>query len=670
MSKIWLDFVSYPVTTAVYFERALRKEHEVTTIGPMLPAELIEAWNLQNMKLPVTPQDIPAGFDVDILDLYNRTEQSKLPDYFIWIESVPTNFPKNIDALPIPTACYLIDTHLHLLEHIEWAKNFDHVFIAQREYISDFKKMGITNVHWLPLGCDLEIHNKFSDIKKYDLGFVGSFYGNKRRQDLLNHLKTKFSVHIERAFWKEMSTVFSESKIVFNNAVRNDLNMRVFEVMCSGSFLLTDLAKNSAQNELFVENEDIAVYDDYTISNTVEFYLENDELREAIAKRGQEIIRSAHKYEDRTTELLKVLSGERLETSTAEELRAKSLLNISVTNEKINKLKRSFVIPVIDYSPASEYNIKTLLNDLEKIGGEIIIVFNSEEVANQMKDDPRIDQYAIMKNNVGVSRAWNIGLNISRTPITFVINSDVHIEKATVTALENAVISQTDAAMVGPQGSFFNFEYADDFEYFDKGSFNGIQVVDAVSGFLFAVKTIYFTDGTLKFENRFTPCFFEEWDIGLQIKKAKLKSYIVPTTAYDHHWSGSINSMNKIKFYDEEKTAEEIHIKNKKIFLKKWRRIAKNDALLLVSNWVNVVLLKSKPLIENKLYNEAIKLYDTILKYYPKLVAPYINLGIANINLGKNKKAEEMFRMALELDPENKVALEYLGKVSQVSTLG
>jgi hypothetical protein len=34
--KIWLSYVSYPVTTAVYFERALRKDYDVTTCGPMI----------------------------------------------------------------------------------------------------------------------------------------------------------------------------------------------------------------------------------------------------------------------------------------------------------------------------------------------------------------------------------------------------------------------------------------------------------------------------------------------------------------------------------------------------------------------------------------------------------------------------------------------------------
>ena len=41
---------------------------------------------------------------------------------------------------------------------------------------------------------------------------------------------------------------------------------------------------------------------------------------------------------------------------------------------------RSFVIPVLDFSPHSSYNIKTLLDDLQQVSGEVICIFNSAEV--------------------------------------------------------------------------------------------------------------------------------------------------------------------------------------------------------------------------------------------------------------------------------------------------
>ena len=191
-----------------------------------------------------------------------------------------------------------------------------------------------------------------------------------------------------------------------------------------------------------------------------------------------------------------------------------------------NNQQRSFVIPVLDYSPASNLNINVLLEDLTSIEGEVIVIFNNVEIAEELKNHPRIDFYSIMSKNIGVSRAWNVGLNISQTPVTFICNSDLHITKQSVEKLEFG-LNIEDAAMVGPQGSRFSFEEMRDLVYFGKGMCDRPIVVDAVSGFYFAVKTNYFKEGLLKFENSFTPCYFEEWDIGLQIKKMGLNQHFV-----------------------------------------------------------------------------------------------------------------------------------------------
>ena len=108
-------------------------------------------------------------------------------------------------------------------------------------------------------------------------------------------------------------------------------------------------------------------------------------------------------------------------------------------------------------SPASPYNIIKLLENLEDITGDVIVVFNSIEIAEKLKNHPRINYYAAMKKNVGVSRAWNIGLNISQTPVTFILNSDLDISEKTVETLEEHLSTLPQAAIVGPQGSFLNF---------------------------------------------------------------------------------------------------------------------------------------------------------------------------------------------------------------------
>lgn len=580
--KIWLSYVAYPVTTAVYFERALRKICRTTTIGPPLPVELIDRWQLQNMKLPLGEQDISTDFTPDMEHVLRTTDPGLHPDLYLWIESVGGHYPRNLDRLNCPKVCYLIDSHLNLEMHLAWAQQFDRVFIAQREYLPEFRQKGC-QVHWLPLACDPEIHKKWGTGKKSAIGFVGGVREGSRRQRLLSALGAHVPIRYERCFWDEMARLFSESKIVFNEAIRNDLNMRVFEVMSTGSLLLTDLARNSGQDALFKDGEDCALYRDHQVADVARFYLENGALREQIAARGQRLVHNAHTYRHRVEDLLTVALGGKPDTFSAEELRERSLAGAPPVDAGIHHsicisaAKRSFVIPVLDMSPASEYNVGTLLHDLEGVDGDVIVVFNGREVAEQLKGHPRIDRYAVMKQNIGVARAWNLGLEIAVTPTVFIMNADLHVERTAIESVEQVLDSLPGAACVGPQGSFFNFALTRDYIYFDKGSFKQAQEVDAVSGFFFAVKQEHFNSKQIRFENGFTPCYFEEWDLGLQIKRAGLKSYIVPTTAYDHHWSGTIRALREISFYERAETAGEILLRNRLLFLNKWRGIAARE---------------------------------------------------------------------------------------------
>ena len=616
---VWLAYVAYPVTTAVYFERALRQLCRTTTIGPPLPHELIEKWQLQNMNLPLKEQDISTAGNPDMAKIIAETEPANLPDLYLWVESVAGYYPLNLEALPCPKACYLIDSHLNLPMHLEWAKQFDMVFIAQREYLDDFRKHGM-KVFWLPLGCDPEVHRHFEVPKVHPVGFVGGVLPGSRREALLTSLASKIPVHYERCFWDDMARLFSQSRIVFNEAVRNDLNMRVFEVMSTGTLLLTDMAKYSGQDELFRDGEDYAVYRDTIVCDVARFYLDNEELREQIAARGRRLVHNAHTYVHRMDDLLAVALGGKADTFSAEELRERSLAGVPAIDSEIpericiSSSRRSFVIPVLDMSPASEYNILTLLKDLEEIEGDVIVIFNGQEVAEHLKDHPRITRYAIMKQNIGVARAWNLGLEIAVTPVAFILNADLHVERAAIDALEEALYTLPDAACVGPQGSFVEYALARDYIYFDKGTFSEPLEVDAVSGFFFAVKLQHFNEKTMRFENGFTPCYFEEWDLGLQIKRAGLKSYIVPTAAYDHHWSGSIRALREIRFYEMAETAGEIMLRNRWLFLTKWHGITshENNRHLLQSGFVAYATNHAHRLAAKGRFDDARKWLDYV----------------------------------------------------------
>lgn len=301
--NILMSYTSNPQTTAAYMEKGLRKKHEVITYGPVIGDDTLNAWNMEKIKERVKEHDIPYSTS-DMGEVVRNLPQGWSPDLFLWVESGVWFQLDGIKSLSCPTACYLIDTHLHTDRHIEIAKEFDYVFIAQQEYIPRFKKAGIERVFWLPLACDPEIHGKKTKEKLYDIGFVGSLT-DPRRIDLLDRLKQSFNVYYERCFLEQMAEVFSQSKIVFNNAIDNDLNMRVFEAMASGSMLLTDGAPGSGLTELFEDKKHLVVYrDEKELVELAEYYLHNDGERERIAKEGMDRVLANHTYEDRVHEML------------------------------------------------------------------------------------------------------------------------------------------------------------------------------------------------------------------------------------------------------------------------------------------------------------------------------------------------------------------------------
>lgn len=279
---------------------------------------------------------------------------------------------------------------------------------------------------------------------------------------------------------------------------------------------------------------------------------------------------------------------------------------------------RAFVIPVLDYSPASEYSILTLLDDLAPIEGEVVVVFNGAQIGEELKNHPRITRYAIMKQNVGVARAWNIGIQMAEAELVHIVNADAHISLTAVEALEQGLRQLEGAVCVGPQGSFVNFAACADYCYFDKGSFDTPIQVDAVSGFFFCINQRRMFDHGLAFENRYTPCYFEEWDLGLQAKRAGLSCWIVPTTGYEHHWSGTIRALRTIPYMGRESTAAEILDRNRELFLAKWNAISSaGDQNLLVSRWKGSLMDSIRTGINHGSMSDVQKYTEMLLSAFP-----------------------------------------------------
>jgi SAM-dependent methyltransferase len=245
-------------------------------------------------------------------------------------------------------------------------------------------------------------------------------------------------------------------------------------------------------------------------------------------------------------------------------------MNTDLANKEI---LRSFIIPVLDYSPHSPYNIETLLNDLENISGEVICIFNSHEVYDKLSEHPRIDKYCFNNLNAGVSRSWNIGINLAEGRCVFVLNADVHVRAAAVDQLESYLFSLDKAVIAGPQGTILDYQKLRDKRYYEKGTFNEPVQVHAVSGFLFAIHLERYIKHNLLFDVQFSPCCYEEWDMGLQVMQSGLACYAVPVKDFEHYWGASHEEGLSVNYFGREMIREDIFSKNRENFMAKWHDV-------------------------------------------------------------------------------------------------
>jgi GT2 family glycosyltransferase/glycosyltransferase involved in cell wall biosynthesis/SAM-dependent methyltransferase len=213
-----------------------------------------------------------------------------------------------------PAAWWCIDTHIDFDWSLKKAADFDFVFAAQRDGAARLKENGVASALWLPLACDAEIHGRQADPhpkgegeKEFDVCFVGNVAAGARA-DLVRLIQQVFPrSYVGQAYFEEMARIYSASRTVFNRSVKNDVNMRVFEALASGSLLLTNDLSDNGQAELFRDGIHLATYRDaHELLDKLRFYLRRDELRERIAAAGRAEALAKHTYRHRMEEILRV----------------------------------------------------------------------------------------------------------------------------------------------------------------------------------------------------------------------------------------------------------------------------------------------------------------------------------------------------------------------------
>jgi len=253
--------------------------------------------------------------DVKHLAPHGDTSQFGKFDYHWWIDWGEDGLPWKEWEIPKDggrTIYVGSDTHLGKDYRFKKAEKFDYVFFNQKDAVEEYNKTHDNKAIWLPHAAEPLAYPNISIIKKYDVGFVGHVqetpnYNGITRLDALDRLFKEFpnfyhgSRHPgfpDKNLFEDAAKKFSMSKIVFNISIKDDINMRCFETMSTGSFLLTNWIPTLG--ELFEDGKHLVTYK--TLDEMVEkakYYLEHDEEREKIAKAGYDEFISKHTYKHR-----------------------------------------------------------------------------------------------------------------------------------------------------------------------------------------------------------------------------------------------------------------------------------------------------------------------------------------------------------------------------------
>jgi hypothetical protein len=288
---ILVGYGYYPTTTGIYLERNLAAHHQVTFVGRA------------RHERPGYAADVDLAALIDTLPTP--------PDLFLYIDSGHLAYlPRNLHAIPCPTAAYLIDVHFSILR-LPLSDYFDYVFVAQRDYVPVYKRHADQVVTWLPLAYEPS-HTQESGPRMIDVGFVGG-RGNKpgdQRAQLLGALEKRFQMNDFRRPYlpDEMASVYQRSKIVFNQSICNDINMRVFEALGNGALLVTNRITNGL-TDLFQPDRHLVLYDSPDdLVEQVTHYLAHDDERERIAQAGQAEVLAKHTYSHRVAQIVETIT--------------------------------------------------------------------------------------------------------------------------------------------------------------------------------------------------------------------------------------------------------------------------------------------------------------------------------------------------------------------------
>lgn len=273
----------------------------------------VEGDRLRTIQTPVGEYDI-----APILEQIGRSQQPDL--LIVQADATRRNLPTNLDRLNCPKLLLLgktnyFDAPIQTTLHYACEQKFDLVISEQqRHHLHYFKEAGFPNVLWIP-GFNVNPYPQPPDrTPHYPLTFIGEVGKFARYRKYIRAWSDRLGVAVNHSdnSPEDAAKVYAESAINLNVSLNGELNLRLFEVLASGGFLLTDrLSPQAGLELLFEDGKHLATFrNESELSYKLSFFLDNPESTREIAQNAYEQFWRNHRPELNVQRILDCANGE------------------------------------------------------------------------------------------------------------------------------------------------------------------------------------------------------------------------------------------------------------------------------------------------------------------------------------------------------------------------
>jgi hypothetical protein len=287
-----------PTMVGGFYLRALQKIGKVWSVGPEMGQK----------------SDFPCRVGDPILPVLQKLEGQV--DVLIQFYSKPDYFPPDLYLVNLPKVWVLYDLHLHAEELSRSCYLFDLILVTDNSSRERLNQLGVHHVEILPFAVDDNLFYRpwQERPRQFEVGFSGSVTNHpqlRERAKLLKKVGESFQLKLENRSLTgaQVADFYQDCRVVLNQAVHNDVNMRIMEVLMAGRPLVTPWVPSL--EEVIQDGEHALVYkSEEECFRKIAQLLENPQEAEAMARRGQAHALAHFRYEVTAQKMLNILEGQ------------------------------------------------------------------------------------------------------------------------------------------------------------------------------------------------------------------------------------------------------------------------------------------------------------------------------------------------------------------------